>query len=129
VTDPDIDATANLLRAKRERLLEQLEAIDRELAALPAAGSADASAQEPRSAEPGDEAADPVVPTRVTSRRVLSDDHRHALTEGRRKARHSREAAAGRAREAIDPAPGLAPASATELPRLVKRPPSGSRRQ
>ena len=129
VTEADIDGTASLLRAKREALLDQLDAVDRALAALTAAGIIVANAQDPQTEEPAEEVTIPVVPTRVKPRRVLSDEHRHALTEGRRKARHSKDAAAGRARETLDPSPGRAPASAaTDLPRLVKRHTPGSRR-
>jgi hypothetical protein len=129
VTVVDIDDTASVLRAKREALLDQLDAVDRPLAALAAAGIIDANAQELPTAKPAEEATRSVVPTRVKPRRVLSDEHRHALAEGRRKARHAKDAAAGRARETFDPAPGLAPAStATDLPRLVKRHTPGSRR-
>jgi hypothetical protein len=129
VTVVDIDDTASALRAKREALLDQLDAVDGALAALTAAGIIDANAQELQTATPAEEATNSVVPTRVKPRRVLSDEHRHALAEGRRKARHAKDAAAGRAREAPDPAPGLAPAStATDLPRLVKRHTPGSRR-
>ena len=128
MTVVDIDDTASLLRAKREALLEQLDAVDRALAALTAAGIIVANAQELHAAKPAEEATSPLA-TRVKPRRVLSDEHRHALAEGRRKARHARDAAAGRARETLDPAPGLAPAStATDLPRLVKRQTPGSRR-
>lgn len=129
MTVVEVDGTASLLRAKREPLLDQLDAVDRALAALTAAGIIVANAQELHTAEPAEEATSPVVPTRVTPRRVLSDEHHHALTEGRRKARHSKDAAAGGARETLDPAPGLAPASTgTELSRLVKRQTPGSRR-
>jgi hypothetical protein len=129
VTFVDIDDTASVLRAKREALLDQLDAVDRALAALTTAGIIDANAQESQTAKPAEEATSSVVPTRVKPRRVLSDEHRHALAEGRRKARHAKDAAAGRARETLDPAPGLAPAStATGLPRLVKRHTPGSRR-
>jgi hypothetical protein len=64
-----------------------------------------------------------VIPTRLEPRRRQSDDHRHAAKEGRRRARHSREAAAGRAREMLEPWTGLAPASNTDArrPRLVKK--------
>ncbi len=118
----DIDDTASLLRAKREALLNQLDAVDKALAALTAAGITAADASALHATEPVEEATNAVVLTRVTPRRILSDEHRHALAEGRRKAHHAKEAAAGRAREAIDPAPGLAPApTVTELPRLVKR--------
>jgi hypothetical protein len=129
VTVVDIDDTACVLRAKREVLLDQLDAVDRALAEPTAAGIIDANAQESQTAKPAEEATISVVPTRVKPRRVLSDEHRHALAEGRRKARHAKDAAAGRARETLDPAPGLAPASrATDLPRLVKRHTPGSRR-
>ena len=128
VTVTDIESTEKLLRAKRDALAAQLDAVDQALATLAAAASIVADTQERPTTEPAAEAASPVVPTRVKSRRVLSDEHRYVLTEGRRKARHSKEAAAGRAREAPDPAPGLAPASTgPTLPRLVKRRPSGSR--
>jgi hypothetical protein len=128
---------ASLLRARRAALLDQLDAVEKELAALTTAGITPAvitpagttpaviiaaKTDEPQPAEPADQTTDAVVPTRVTPRRILSDEHRHALTEGRRKARHSKDAAAGLAREALDPAPGLAPASTVpEVPRLVKR--------
>jgi hypothetical protein len=126
VTVVDLNDTASLLRAKRQALLDQLDAVDR---ALTAAGIIVATAKELHTAKPREEATSPVVPTRVKPRRVLSDEHRHALTEGRRKARHAKDAAAGRARETADPAPGLAPGStAADLPRLVKRQTPGSRR-
>jgi hypothetical protein len=128
VTIVDIDDTASLLRAKREALLGQLDAVDRALAALTAAGIIVANA-ELHTAKPAEEATSPVVPTRVKPRRVLSDEHRHALAEGRRKARHAKDAAAGRARETPDPTPGWAPTSTpTDHPRLVKRQTPGSRR-
>ena len=129
MTRVEFDEDEGCLRAKREALLEQLAAVDRALAALVAPETPVANAQDLKAAEPAvdpaegpAEEAGPVVPRRVTARRTLTDEHRHAITEGRRKARHAKDAAAGRAREAIDPAPGLAPAStATEFPRLVKR--------
>jgi hypothetical protein len=113
----DPDRTARKLHAKREALLAQLRAVDRAIAALPGAGAAGVKAAEHQTDTPGSVAA-----TRVKPKRVLSEDHRQALLEGGRKARHSREAAAGRARELADPTPGLAPASKTTgPPRLVKR--------
>ncbi len=129
MTVVDIDGTASLLRAKREALLDQLDAVDKALAALTATGMIVANAQEVHTAEPAEAATSPVVPTRMEPRRVLSDEHRHALTEGRRKARHSKNVAAGRAREMPEPRPGFLPAStAIDLPRLVKRQDPGSRR-
>jgi hypothetical protein len=113
VKEVDIEGTVKLLRAKREALLDKLDAVNRALAELASAGITVTNAQEPQTEEPAT-----IVPTRVMPRRVLSDEHRHALTEGRRKARHSKDVAAGRAREALDPAPA---STATEVPRLVKR--------
>ena len=52
VTVVDIDDTTSVLRAKREALLDQLDAVDRALAALTAAGSSDANAQELQTAKP-----------------------------------------------------------------------------
>jgi hypothetical protein len=72
VTVIDIDDTSSLLRAKREALLEQLDAVGRALAALTAAGIIDANAQELQTAKPAEEeeATSPVVPTRVKPRRT-----------------------------------------------------------
>jgi hypothetical protein len=95
-----------MLRAKREDLLHQLDAVDKALAALTRAEITVASTPL-------------VAPTRVAPRRVQTDEHRQASIEGRRKAHHSREAAAGRVREALEVSPK--PAAATRLPRLVKR--------
>ena len=73
--------------------------------------------------EAAGETATEVLPTRLKPPRTLSDEHRHALKEGRRKARHSKEVAAGRAREMSDPRPGAAWASGADgrRPRLVKQ--------
>ena len=100
----NLNNEVNLLRAKREELLDQLKAVDQALAALGGSGGA-------------------ILPTRLKAPRTLSDGHKHALNEGRRKARHAKDAAAGFARELPDLLPGLTPASsaAGRQPRLVKR--------
>lgn len=104
------------LREKRQDLLAQLAAVDQALAALP---PVPASPDTPQAMS--DES---VVPTKLKPAKTLSDDHKHALKEGRRKARHAKDAAAGVAREMADPVPGLAPSSADGgHPRLVKRTP------
>jgi hypothetical protein len=114
-----LDSSAKKLQAKRQALLDQLEAIDKALAIHASKGIAVANTGEPVAPE---EATSPVVATRVKPQRVLSDEHRHAVREGRRKARHARDAAAGRAREMLDPSLVFSPASkATGAPRLVKR--------
>jgi hypothetical protein len=118
----DPDRTVMKLHAEREELLDQLAIVDRALAALTGTRVTLANTQEPSPTEAAEEATSPVVARRVKSPRVLSDEHRQALIDGLRKARHSKEAAAGRAREMPDPFPGLALAStAPQLPRLVKR--------
>ncbi len=106
----DHDHQLRILREKRAALLHQLDALDEAIAGLTRQDTTDATST----------TVPPVVPTRLTPRRVQSDEHRHASSEGRRKAHHSREAAAGRAREALEPPPKSASA-APRLPRLVKR--------
>lgn len=99
----DLKDAVTLLQAKRQELMDQLAAVDKAIDALTAPNA--------------------VLPTRLKSPRTLSDEHKHALNEGRRKARHAKEAAAGFARETTDPSPGLATASSVNgrPPRLVKR--------
>ena len=61
--------------------------------------------------------------TKLKSPRMLSDEHKHALNEGRRRARHSKAVAAGYAREMLDSLRDLTPATVDGgRPRLVKRP-------
>jgi hypothetical protein len=100
----NLNNEVNLLRAKREELLDRLKAVDKALAALGGSGGA-------------------VPPTRVKAPKTLSDGHKHALNEGRRKAHHAKDAAVGLARELPDLLPGLTPASSVigRQPRLVKR--------
>jgi len=117
VTTVDLDSSLRALRAKRTELLNQVDAIDTALAALATAGITVVNAAEP--ARSGNDVTSPVVPTRVKVRRVLSDEHRQALLDGRRMARHRRAVDEGRARELLAPSP--ASSQAAGLPRLVKR--------
>jgi hypothetical protein len=119
----NLSDAVSLLRAKRKELSDQLDAVDKALAALGGPGIASTKRPEGKPPEAAGETASEVLPTRLKPPRALSDEHRHALKEGRRKARHSKEAAAGRAREISDPRPGLAPASSADgrRPRLVKQ--------
>jgi hypothetical protein len=114
----DLDGSLRMLHAKRTELLNQVDAIDTALAALATAGITVVNAPEPQP-EAADEATSPVVPTRIKARRVLSDEHRQALLDGRRMARRKRAVDEGRARELLAPSP--APSQAAGLPRLVKR--------
>jgi hypothetical protein len=118
VTTIDLESSVSALRAKRTELLNQVHAIDTALAALASAGITGVNAPEPEP-EAADDTTSPVVPTRVKARRVLSDEHRQALLDGRRLARHRRAVDEGRARELLDPLP--APSEAAGHPRLVKR--------
>ena len=118
VTTVDLDSSLRALRAKRTELLNQVDAIDTALAALAAAGITAVNAPEPQP-EAANDVTSPLVPTRVKARRVLSDEHRQALLDGRRMARHRRAVDEGRARELLGPLP--APSEAAGLPRLVKR--------
>jgi hypothetical protein len=138
----------SMLDEQRRELLDQLDAVDKAIAALKSAGVAVADT---RPAEPAiqantvqadtvpadtvpadtlpadgvstDAAGGAVVPTRVKPRRVLSDAHRQALVVSKRKAREAREATAGLAREM--PGDSFVPAVGTrgdgQAPRLVKR--------
>ena len=87
------------------------------------------AAEAPFDSSSESERAEAVVTTVVKSARVLSDAHRRALSEGRRRSLHAKEAAAGRAREALSPGRGLTSASVdADQPRLVKRRPTETRR-
>jgi hypothetical protein len=119
----NLSDAVRLLRAQRKELSDQLDAVDRALAALcePRGVPRTGSERNPQGA--AGETVTEVPPTRLKPPRKLSDEHRHALKEGRRKARHSKEVAAGRAREMSDPRPGLGSASSADdrRPRLVKQ--------
>jgi hypothetical protein len=114
----DLDSSLRALHARRTELLNQVNAIDTALAALATAGIAVVNAPEPQP-EAADDVTTPVVLTRIKAPRVLSDEHRQALLDGRRMARHRRAVDEGRARELLAPSP--APSEAAGLPRLVKR--------
>src|SRR5207253_1828779 len=78
----DLNRIVSSLQVARQELLEQLDAIDKALAALSSAPVASAAIAEPAAVSGAD-----VVPTRVKSRRVLDDAHKEAMAVGRRKAR------------------------------------------
>src|SRR6185295_6792426 len=106
----DLKDAVSLLRAKRKELIDQLEAVDKALSVLSDVAGPVTMAPEPNPPE-APERMNTVLPTRINPRRTLSDEHKHALKEGRRKAHHSKAAAAGLARELSDHAPALSPAS------------------
>jgi hypothetical protein len=118
----NLSDAVRLLRAQRKELSDQLDAVDKALAAPGEPGGVPRTGSEGNPQAAGETVND-VLPTRLKPPRKLSDEHRHALKEGRRKASHSRQVAAGRARETSDPRPGLALASNADdrRPRLVKQ--------
>jgi hypothetical protein len=119
----NLSDAVRLLRAQRKVLSDQLDAVDKALAALGEPRGVPTTGSEGSSQVAARETVTEVLPTRLRPPKKLSDEHRHALKEGRRKARHSKEVAAGRARDISDPRPGLALASSTDdrRPRLVKQ--------
>lgn len=119
----NLSDAVRLLRTQQKELSDQLAAVDKALAALGEPRGVPGTGSEGSPQEAAGETVTEVLPTRLKPRRKLSDEHRHALKEGRRKARNSREVAAGRARDVSDPRPGLASASSADdrRPRLVKQ--------
>src|SRR5256885_1663012 len=116
----DLASSLRMLHARRTELLNQVNAIDDALAVLANAGITVVNVPEPEpEAEASDDMASRVVPTRIKARRALSHEHRQALLDGRRMARHKRAVDEGRARALLAPSP--APSEAAELPRLLKR--------
>ena len=113
-----------MLDEERRAVLDQLDAIDRAIAALNSAGTAAGDTPPAGPEVPADKAASAAVPRRVKPRRVLSESHKEALVRGKRKARETQDAARGLAREM--PADSFVPAIGTrgdrQPPRLVKRP-------
>ncbi len=117
----DLNDAVSLLQAKRRELAEQLDAVDKALAALRSVGGSGSAAPGANPAASLGTAPSVVLPTKLKPRRTLSDEHKRALSEGRRKAHHSKAAVAGLARELIDQAPALASTGDGRPPRLVKR--------
>jgi hypothetical protein len=119
----DLNDAVSLLRAKRKELMDQLDAVDKALSMLSPVAGLVTMAPEANPQEASERTPNTGLPTRLNPRRTLSDEHKHAIKEGRRKARHSKDAAAGLARELTDPSPGLASGSraSAQPPRLVKR--------
>ena len=113
-----------MLEAQRRELLDQLDAVDRAIAAL---GSAGTDAADVLPAAPDIQAghtAGTVLPKQLKPKRILSDAHKHALIAGRRKAREAQDVAKGVAREMPDDAfvPAIGTRGEGQPPRLVKKP-------
>ena len=89
----DLRDAVGLLRAKRKELIDELDAVDKALSVLSGVGGTVTMAPAANPPEASEVIPNEVLPRRLNSPRTLSDEHRHALKEGRRKARHSKDAA------------------------------------
>ena len=96
-----VDRTVALLEERRRQLLDELDVVDKAIAAATA-----------------------VVAHRVAPRRVLSDVHKQALVVAKREARGAHDAAKGLAREMLGDSfvPAIGRRGERQAPRLVKRP-------
>jgi hypothetical protein len=108
----NLEKSIRALLQAREELVNQIDAVDRALMVLRG------EARQPVATSAAEQSPGPEV-QRVRPRRVLSEEHKQALVERRRRAKLAKEVAAGRAREPVDMAAIGVPAS--EVPRLVKR--------
>lgn len=116
-----------MLEGQRRELLDQLDAVDRAIAALGSVGTAAAEMGAAAPEVPAVQVAGTVLPTRVKAKRVLSDSHKQALITGKRKAREAHDVAKGIAREMPDDAfvPAIGTRGDGQAPRLIKtKPPS-----
>jgi hypothetical protein len=117
----DLNDAVTLLQAKRKELADRLDAVDKAIAALKGVEGAVPAAPVVKAATAAETTPGVVVPTKLKPPRILSDEHKRALSEGRRKAHHSKAAAKGLSWEPIDQAPALAATGDGGQPRLVKR--------
>ena len=120
----DMNRIRSMLEEKRQESADQLNAVDRAIAAL---NSARTPGTETRPAEPDVPAAltvSAVLPTPVEPRRVLSDAHKEAISAGKRRALAAKDVAKGLAREVPDDSfvPAIRTRGNSQSPRLVKRP-------
>jgi hypothetical protein len=117
----DLERSIQLLLATRGGLLDRIDAIDRAVAVLRGEATLPTASQ----AKPSAVSLPAVVVLKVRPRRVLSDDHKHKLAEGRRKAREAQGVVSGDVRESLGDT--FVPALAVTIdgtPRLVKRTPA-----
>jgi hypothetical protein len=120
----EVNRILSMLEERRRELLDQLDAIDRAIAALNSAGTPVAETRPAEPDVPAEHTASTVLPRRVKPSRVLSDSHKEAVTVGRRRARAAKDAAKGLAREMPDDSfmPAIRTRGDSQPPRLVKRP-------
>ena len=114
----------SMLAEKRRELADQLDAIDKAIAALNSAAIPVAETRPVKPDVAAEHTASAVLPRAVKARRVLSDAHREAVSAGKRRARAARDAAKGLVREMPDESfvPAIKTQGGSQEPRLVKRP-------
>ena len=114
----------HMLEEQRRELLDQLDGIDRAIAALGAAGIEAAEPRPAASSGSVEDIAGTVQPRHVKARRVLTDAHKQALVAGKRRAREAQDVAKGLAREMLGDAfvPAIGTHGDRQPPRLVKTP-------
>lgn len=115
-----LEKSITALLARRDELITEIDAVNQALAIL--RGDSRALAPASVTTTAAQVTAEPIETPpvmRLKPKRVLSDEHIAAMTEGRRKARQAKEVAAGKAIAPVD-APALS-APMNEAPRLVKR--------
>ena len=119
-----MNQTRHLLEEQRRELLDQLDALDRAIAALNSVGIPVAETQPSGPDVRSEHTASAVLPRRIKPRRVLSDSHKQAVVVGKRNARAAKDAAKGLARELPDDSfvPAIGRQDVGQPPRLVKRP-------
>ena len=120
----EMNRIRSMLEEKRQELADQLNAVDRAIAAL---NSTRTPVAETRPAEPdvGTElTVTAVLPKPVEPRRVLSDAHKEAISAGKRRARAAKDVAKGLVREVPDDSfvPAIRRRGNSQSPKLVKRP-------
>ena len=114
-----------LLREQRRALVEQLEAVDKAIAALHAADAVDDDDADAVD-EPIDELSAEPTPAdarHVKARRTQTDTHKHAIAIGKRNARNARDSSKGLMRDiqGDDFIPAINSRGDQNAPRLVKK--------
>ena len=120
----EMNRIRRLLEEKRLELADQLNAVDKAIAAF---DSARTPVTETQPAEPDARAeltVSAVLPQTVEPRRVLSDAHKAAISAGKRREHAAKDAAKGLGREVPDDSfvPAISTRGSSQSPRLVKRP-------
>jgi len=120
----DMNQIRRLLEEKRRELADQLDAIDRAIAALTSSATPASETPPVDPDVPAERTAGAVLPQSIKPRRVFSDAHKKAISTGKRRARAAKDATKGLVREMLDDSfvPAIKTRGESQAPRLVKRP-------